>query len=267
MSQSTTRPTVFFVHGAWHKASCWDTTRAELHKLDYPTEAIQLKSSGSAVATHQDDTAIIRGALESLIAKGKHVVLVMHSYGGKAGAVAVSGLESAARDQCREKGGIIHCVFLAGFLIPKGKSLADMFPGRPEYIVLDPEDPKFLVVKNPKKTFFNDISSELSQPWIEELTRQSAHSFASKVDSTAWGDGLVPCTYLLTENDQALPLLQQEQMLWDACKESRMHWTIEKCKSGHSVWLTEVPTVVRLIRQGAGEDVPRGRGVHNCKHI
>ena len=137
MSQPTTRPTVVFIHGAWHKASCWDATRAELHKLDYPTEAIQLKSSGSAVATHREDTAIIRGALESLILQGKHVVLVMHSYGGKAGANAVSGLGFAARDQSREKGGIIHCVFLAGFLIPKGKSLTDMFPGRPEYIVLD----------------------------------------------------------------------------------------------------------------------------------
>jgi hypothetical protein len=89
------------------------------------------------VATHQEDTAIIRGALESLISEGKYVVLVMHSYGGKAGANAVSGLEFAAREQNREKGGIIHCIFLAGFLIPKGKSLADMFPGRPGYIVLD----------------------------------------------------------------------------------------------------------------------------------
>ena len=118
------------------------------------------------------------------------------------------------------------------------------------------------MVKDPKKTFFNDVASELAQPWIEELSHQSAYSFGSKVDSTAWGDGLVPCTYLLTQNDQAIPLLQQEQMLWDARKESRMHWTIEKCKSGHSVWLTEVPTVVRLIRQGAGENMPRRWSVH-----
>ena len=137
MSQPTTKPTILFVHGAWHNASCWDATREELHKLSYSTHAVQLKSAGNTVVSHREDTTIIRDALESLTSEEKHVVLVMHSYGGKADTNVVSGLELAAREQRGQKGGIMHCVFLAAFLIPKGKSLVDKYPGRPAYIGLD----------------------------------------------------------------------------------------------------------------------------------
>ncbi len=135
MSNSSEKPTVLLVHGAWHNASCWDPVRAELKKLSYPTEAVQLKSSGNSVTTHLEDTAVIRKALESLIViEGKTVVLVMHSYGGIAGTNSVQGLEAAARQEKGEKGGIIHCLFVAAFLVPKGKCLIEMFPEAPWYL-------------------------------------------------------------------------------------------------------------------------------------
>ena len=138
MSQPAEKPTVLFVHGAWHNASCWDPTRAELKKLSYPTEAVQLKSSGNAVTTHLEDTAIIRQALESLIVSdGRSVILAMHSYGGVAGTNAVHGLEAGARREKGDEGGIIHCLFIAAFLVPKGNSLRGMFPEVPPYLYPD----------------------------------------------------------------------------------------------------------------------------------
>ena len=138
MSHSNEKPTVLLVHGAWHNTSCWDATRAELKKLSYPTAVVPLKSSGNAVTTHLEDTAIIREALESLIvSEGKAVILVMHSYGGVAGTNAVHDLEAAARHEKGEKGGIIHCLFIAAFLVPKGNSLIGMFPEAPPYLYPD----------------------------------------------------------------------------------------------------------------------------------
>ena len=138
MSHPSEKPTVLLVHGAWHNASCWDPLRAELDTLSYPTEAVQLKSSGNVVTTHLEDTAIIRTALEALIvAAGKTVILVMHSYGGVAGTNAVHGLEAAARLERGEKGGIVHCLFVAAFLVSKGKSLITMFPDAPSYLYPD----------------------------------------------------------------------------------------------------------------------------------
>lgn len=138
MFQSSEKPTVLLVHGAWHDASCWDSVRAELKTLNYPTDAVQLKSSGDFVTTHLEDTTIIRTALESLIvSEGKKVILVMHSYGGIPGTNAVHGLEAAARQERGEKGGIIHCLFVAAFLVPKGKGLIEMFPEAPSYLYSD----------------------------------------------------------------------------------------------------------------------------------
>ena len=69
--------------------------------------------------------------------KGKNVVLVMHSYGGIAGTNAVSGLEAELRREEGKEGGVVHCLFVAAFLVPKGKSLLGMFPERPPYQIPD----------------------------------------------------------------------------------------------------------------------------------
>lgn len=138
MPHSIEKPTILFVHGAWHNASCWDPIRAELKKLSYPTETVQLKSSGNAVTTHLEDTAIVRKTLEFLIvSEGKTVILVMHSYGGVAGTNAVHELEAATRQEKGKKGGIIHCLFITAFLVPKGSSLMGMFPEPPPYLYPD----------------------------------------------------------------------------------------------------------------------------------
>lgn len=132
--------------GAWHSPSVWNATRAKLSLLSYPTQAIQLASRDTPVASHHEDTAVIRQALDSLIVlEGKDVVLVMHSYGGLAGTNAVSGLEKSARSAQGERGGITHCLFIAAFLVPKGSSLLGMFPEPPPYLKPDVGQALFLI--------------------------------------------------------------------------------------------------------------------------
>ncbi len=134
MSQAE-KPTIVLVHGAWHDSSCWDATREELTKHSYPSVVVKLPSVGSnpPVASHHEDTAAVRKELERVIvSEGKEVVLVMHSYGGIPGSEAVTGLEKAAR---KEKGGVIHALFIAAFLVPKGNSLMGMFDNQfPPYL-------------------------------------------------------------------------------------------------------------------------------------
>ena len=127
MSQSAEKPTIVFVHGAWHNPSCWDGVRKSLEEYSYPTVAVELPSVGQKppVTSHLEDTAVVRKELERLIlSEGREVILVMHSYGGVAGSGAVSGLEKATR---QDKGGVTQCVFITAFLVPKGSSLLGMF--------------------------------------------------------------------------------------------------------------------------------------------
>lgn len=132
------KPTIVFVHGAWHNPSCWDATRKELEKHSYSSVAPSLPSVGRSpsVTSHHEDTAVVRKELERLVvSEGKEVVLVMHSYGGIAGSEAVNGLEKAGR---KEKGGVISALFIAAFLVPKGNSLLGMFDNQlPPYLFLN----------------------------------------------------------------------------------------------------------------------------------
>lgn len=138
MLQSTEKPTIVFVHGAWHNSSCWDAVRKMLEGNSYPTVAIDLPSVGRKppVTSHLEDTAVVRNELERLIlSEGREVILVMHSYGGLAGSGAVSGLEKAAR---QDKGGVTQCIFIAALLVPKGSSLLGMLDNQfPPYLEVD----------------------------------------------------------------------------------------------------------------------------------
>ena len=107
---------------------------------------------------------------------------------------------------------------------------------------------------DPHAVFFSDVTLEVAEPWISQLKPQSVASFASTVDSTAWETGLVPCTYMMCEKDEAIYFWLQQKMLDDVIKESERPWKVEKTASGHSAWLTEVPTVVRLIEDAAAAE-------------
>ena len=87
------------------------------------------------------------------------------------------------------------------------------------------------------------------------MAHQCAASFLSEVDSVSWESGLVSCTYLMCEQDQGVYFWLQEKMLEGVSKESGKPWKIEKVNSGHSAWLTQIPTILRLVERGAGMTV------------
>ena len=76
----------------------------------------------------------------------KPVILVMHSYEGVVGTNAVHSLEAATRRGKAEKGGIIHCLFIAASLLPQAESLTEMFDKQPPYIHLDVSDSKIAYI-------------------------------------------------------------------------------------------------------------------------
>lgn len=55
----------------------------------------------------------------------------------------------------------------------------------------------------------------------------------------------------MAEQDQGVYFWLQQQMLDGVSKESKKPWKIEKTTSSHSAWLTQVPTIVRLIEDAA----------------
>lgn len=132
------KPTVVLVHGAWHSPDCWDLVTSQLKEHRYPFHTVELLSVGGELTTTvADDAANIRKTTSQLVATGKDVILVLHSYGGIPGTESAKGLLKKDREAEQKSGGIVSLVYITAFLIPPGASLASFLGGMPPWIVFD----------------------------------------------------------------------------------------------------------------------------------
>lgn len=129
MSSSPSPPTILLIHGAWHHPSLYDPLCKSLQMLGFEVVCPRLPSCNGAVPPTKflsDDVALIRATAQTLLGAGKHVVAIMHSYGGMVGTEALHGLP------------IQHLIYMAAFVPPSGKGLAGMFGGSlPPFIKID----------------------------------------------------------------------------------------------------------------------------------
>jgi len=97
--------------------------------------------------------------------------------------------------------------------------------------------------------FYNDVDPETAKVMVEGLKSQSYGAFLSKVTYTAWRD--IPSTYLICENDKCLPVELQEAMM----KTPGALFEEERCRAGHSPFLSMPRFTADVIRRAAGEKI------------
>jgi len=118
--------TFVLIHGAWHGGWCWDEVAPLLRKAGHTVVAPDLPGMG------KDKTPLEKVNLSAwtmfvtdIVAQSfESVVLVGHSRGG----IVISEVAQLVPDR------IQTLVYLAAFLVPNGKTLADMLavgPARP----------------------------------------------------------------------------------------------------------------------------------------
>lgn len=130
-TMAISKPTFVFAPGAWHSSECFYLVVERLRARCYATESVSYPSYGAEPPnkTLADGVAALRAPLERLTNKENEIVLVAHSYGGIVAANATEGLGQKSRAEIGNKGGVIMFVYLAAFVVPKGKSMTDMFGG------------------------------------------------------------------------------------------------------------------------------------------
>lgn len=128
---STEKPTILLIPGAWHKAGAFEAVIGILRTQGYPAAITALLSAGGpASTTVADDAEHIRQAyLNDLVAQGKDVVMVMHSYGGIPGTESIKGLARKDLAAQGKQGGVVALLYVAAFLIPAGKTVETIVPG------------------------------------------------------------------------------------------------------------------------------------------
>jgi pimeloyl-ACP methyl ester carboxylesterase len=213
--------TVMLVHGAWHQPTTWAKLETELHALGHATHTPALPSAGEhPTSGMHDDAAVLAAELASLAGP---VVLLGHSYGGIPITEAAAGA-----------GNVDRLIYLAAYMPDKGQSMYTL------HGVPDPEDTGglFPLGDEPRTSLYGDLPDAEAEQAVSRLVNQTVRSFAEKVDAAAWRT--IPSTYIITEQDKAIPPALQEQMAAQAAE-------IRRLPGGHSPFLSQPRRLAALI--------------------
>ncbi|KAJ3496715.1 hypothetical protein NLG97_g2452 [Lecanicillium saksenae] len=256
---STDSISILLIHGAWHGPWCWKHQIPELEKIGYTTETVHLPSThGIAGKTQFDDSNAVRSVLQTLLAAGKRVVVVAHSYGGPIGSAAIIGLSERERSAKNLPGGVIGYIALCAFIFPGGMdqgAAIDAQGGLP-YVSWDAPSRGLFVPKDPRSMFFPpDVPQDRVDWAVPQLSPQSSAANTGIVPPQMWQDDVENYTgklgYIICTDDVVVPVESQKAMIDGAGAAGR--WiTRELQGAGHSPFLSrphEVASVVHELAQ------------------
>lgn len=219
--------TFLLVHGAWHGPWAWDQIVAELKGAGQAAVTVDLPSSGAQAGALGDLAADVAAVTEALDAIEGPKVLVAHSYGGIPITQAAAGRED-----------VRHLVYVCAFMLDVGESLLGALDGAvPDWIELVADGAASRVTR-PREVFYADVEDQLARASEDRLGLQSIPSFADPLTAAAWGG--IPSTYVVCEQDQAIPLPAQEAM-------SARAGTVHRMPTSHSPFLSRPDDLAAIL--------------------
>lgn len=229
-----TRPTFLFVHGAWHGADCWRGLRDVLEERGWRTEAIDLPTVHREPQIDYgmlDDAGAVRDAIDRI---DGDVVVVAHSYGG------VPTSQSATGPTVR------RIVYIAAFALDEGESLLGAVGGVPPVWwnvgeeVVTPGIPEL----PPADVFYADGPADAVARTVAAIRPQSIRAFQDALTTAAWRTK--PSTYVICEQDEAIPAAVQAELAARAGSEVR------RMPTSHTPFLGFPEAVADLLEEAAG---------------
>jgi pimeloyl-ACP methyl ester carboxylesterase len=190
------------VHGGFIGGWYWRETAALLEKGGHRVHVVeQMPSAGhdpSSLGDLADDADCVRGVVESA---QEPVVLVGHSYGG----MVITELADHPL--------VAHTVYLSAFWPQRGQSIGDMLGDGPLPSWLVPHENGTVTVTDDvavaREALCADLDFDRAAEELRRLQPQSAASFGSPSSAPDRGH---PTTYIICEQDNAVPVAAQEQM-------------------------------------------------------
>jgi pimeloyl-ACP methyl ester carboxylesterase len=222
------KPTVLLVHGAWHNGAGFAALQTELAKHGFESQTVELSSVGTAdqeLGDMYQDSAIVRAAIASI---GGPCVVLGHSYGGLAITQGAAGSTNVQR-----------LIYMTAFMLDEGETL---------YAACGSVDPDWwnvasdktrLTANTPEKIFYNTCPPEVAVAAASQLRTQSLPAFNQPLTEVAWK--VIPSTYIICEQDNAIPAFAQEAMSGRATNVVRIN-------TDHSPFLSSPTELAELIK-------------------
>lgn len=120
---SQEKPTILFIHGAWHIPLHYRSLIDGLRKRGYTVLAPSLVTTGYDDSidgkTHLDATSQVRELLVPYLDQDRKVVIAAHSYGGMVATQTAFGLTLKERAAQGLRGGVIGLVYIAALVAPE----------------------------------------------------------------------------------------------------------------------------------------------------
>jgi pimeloyl-ACP methyl ester carboxylesterase len=216
---------IVLVHGAWHGAWCWDAVVADLTDVGLAATAVTLPLTSAA-----DDVATTRAAIE---AAGPGCVVVGHSYGGMVISQAAVGLA------------VRRLIYLAAFLAEPGEDMLTLLDGSEltEAVLLDQAQ----VRVDPSAAggiFYGDADPGLAAALVARLRPMAIDAAMASAPSTPPAWRTIPTTYVVCNNDRALPVASQRAMA--ARADEVVEWPTD-----HSPFVTRPADIAELVARHA----------------
>jgi len=203
--------TFVLVHGAWHGGWCWDEVAPLLRKAGHHVFAPDLPGMGNDKTPLEkvDLSAWTLFVSDLVVQAFEPVVLVGHSRGG----IVISEVAEIVPDR------IQTLVYLAAFLVPNGKTLADMLASAPANPVANGAivmggDGRSSTIAPAKvaPVFYNTTPASLSARAAALLGPEPMMSFTTPLRTSAARYGRVKRAYIECTQDNAIPVALQRAM-------------------------------------------------------
>ncbi|MBK0010039.1 MULTISPECIES: alpha/beta fold hydrolase [Priestia] len=193
------------IHGAFQGKWCWEKVKYSLEQKNHHVIAVDLPGSGEDMTPPQEVT--LKSYTDKVIAVlekvDSPVILVGHSMAG----VVISQVAEYLPKK------IQRLVYVSAIVPQNGQSLQDiMGDGGPKAIFNKTEKTLTLIDEYIVNEFFNECSEEDGTAARRKMRPQPVLPFNGKVVLTEKNFGRVPCVYIETTKDHAIPVEAQREM-------------------------------------------------------
>ncbi|KAI1809063.1 alpha/beta-hydrolase [Poronia punctata] len=252
---SNVKHTILIVHGGWHVPESYTKLTTALESSGYEVHIPHLPSVKDVRPPTGDlysDTDVIRSYAENLVQDGRHVVALMHSYGGQVGTNAMHGLGVETRATHGLQGGISHLIYMAAYALPEGTAMMEKVKefGHMHLVPLAfdiAEEDFSCLSRDPKMLLVGPGPDEEEMAkYLDTFTRWNGKCMYQPIRHAAWRD--IPVSYIHSSNDMTVPMDYQKNFVQVLEKEGREVRTFDVA-SGHCPNFTATEGVVDAINK------------------
>ncbi|KAI4093984.1 MAG: hypothetical protein L6R37_007321 [Teloschistes peruensis] len=254
MTSAAHLPAIVLVHGAWHVPQHYQTFVERLERTGFEVHYPLLPTCDESKrldANMYQDADLVRTIVLSLADKTREVVMLLHSYGGAPGSEALKDLSKKERENNGLPGGVIHIIYMCGFMLQVGECVGGASLPRPvpDPVGMDKATGTTFIIEPKIPLFYADVEPDLAEKMDDFLVSQSGPAMTDLVTWPAWQH--IPTTYVRTQHDEVLfPDWQARQI--KAVQDAGVVIAVESLDSSHSPFLSKAEEMAAVVKRVSG---------------